>query len=324
MRRPGFLEALTALWVASASSLPAQGLPAYVPINPVTTSRSALYFQPVEALAPRWRATLQFDWSSLIEHQRGAPFTTRGLVDAEILRLDATVVRDLGPDRFVLASIGVAHVSDGVLDAFFDWFHTTFGFPGGHRNRRPRNEFEYRVRTPDGGCCRPYERPALMLTDSRLGLGIRHSAATQSLLFITLPTTTHSRGYGRGVGSANAVITARVEPEPRMHLEGSVGLGWTPRHGELAAHQRVLFWSASGGGRYRFWGRQALFFNVFFQSAGYRGMELDGYDRYELTGDMGFLLRPGRNWPELILALTEDLKPSGSAVDATFRIGLRW
>jgi hypothetical protein len=67
-----------------------------------------------------------------------------------------------------------------------------------------------------------------------------------------------------------------------------------------------------------------MFFNGFYQSAGYRGTGLGVFDRAEVTGDMGFLIRPGRRAPELVLALTEDLKPSGPAIDAAFRIGVRW
>lgn len=317
--------ALTAMAFSLATSAIAQGLPAYVPINPATTSRSALYFQPYEAPAPGWRATAQFDWSSMVEYQTG-PASSGGhfwLFDAEVLRLDLTMVKDYGPSNFLLISAGAASVIDGVMDEFFDWYHDLVGLPGGARILRPTNEFGYAARLPGSGDL-TWGKPGLMLTDVKLGVGVRNTPSIQTLVFVTLPTTTHQRGYGRGTVSANGTITARSQLSERLYYEGSVGMGWTPRHGDLEAFQKTFFWSGSSGLRFRFWGRQAMFFNAFYQTPSYQESGLQRLDRAEFTADMGFLIRPGRNAPELILALTEDLLPSGPAVDATFRIGLRW
>jgi hypothetical protein len=322
--RSRFVAALAAMALSLATSTAAQGLPAYVPINPATTSRSALYFQPYEAPAPGWRATTQFEWSSIIEVQG----VSQGeedywLFDAEILRLDVTMVKDYGPGNFLLVGAGAARVIDGVMDEFFNWYHDLVGLPSGGRTLRPTNEFGYEAKFP-GHDGLTWGKPGLMLTDVKLGVGVRNTPSIQTLVFVTLPTTTHQRGYGRGVVSANGIITARSQFSERLYYEGSVGMGWTPRHGDLEAFQKTIFWSGSSGLRLRFWGQQAMFFNAFYQTPSYRESGLRRIDRAEFTADMGFLLRPGRNAPELILALTEDLLPSGPAVDATFRIGLRW
>lgn len=324
MTRSRIVAALAAMSLSLATSAAAQGLPAYVPINPATTSRSALYFQPYEAPAPGWRATVQFDWSSMIEYSASAPgVPVAWLFDAEVLRLDVTLVKDYGPGNFLLVSAGAASVIDGVMDEFFDWYHDLVGLPVGGRASRPTNEFGYEATLPDG-TTRSWGNPGLMLTDVKLGVGVRNTPSIQTLVFVTLPTTTHQRGYGRGVVSANGIITGRSQLSERLYYEGSVGVGWTPRHGDMEAFQKTLFWSGSSGLRFRFWGRQAMFFNAFYQTASYRDSGLRPIDRAEVTADMGFLIRPGRNAPELILALTEDLLPSGPAVDATFRIGVRW
>ncbi|HUG27789.1 MAG TPA: DUF3187 family protein [Gemmatimonadales bacterium] len=322
MKCSRIVVALAAMALSLATSAVAQGLPAYVPINPVTTSRSALYFQPYEAPGPGWRATAQFDWSSIVEYQvvSGEHFW---LFDAEILRLDLTMVKDYGPGTFLLVSAGGARVIDGVMDEFFDWYHDLIGLPGGARTLRPTNEFGYGARLR-GKDVLTWGKPGLMLTDVKLGVGVRNTPSIQTLIFVSLPTTTHQRGYGRGTVSANGIITARSQLSERLYYEGSVGMGWTPRHGDLEAFQKTFFWSGSSGLRFRFWGRQAMFFNAFYQTSSYHDSGLKRLDRAELTADMGFLIRPGRNAPELILALTEDLLPSGPAVDATFRIGLRW
>ncbi len=322
MPRHGILPALAALLAAGASSMSAQGLPAYLPINPVTTSRSALYFQPHEPPAPRWRATAQFDWASLIEVSTAAEAESF-VLDAEVLRMDLTLVRDYGPASFVLVRAGVFNAYDGVMDEFYNWYHEVTGLKVKGREQRPLNRFAYGGEFADGEA-RAWEPVGLALTDVTVGAGIRNSPNLQSMLFVTLPTSTAGRGYSRGTVSVNATLTGWRQLSDRLRYEGSAGLGWTPRHGELTPFQRTTFWSVSSGLRLRFWGRQAMFFNGFYQSAGYRGTGLGTYDRAEMTGDMGFLIRPGRGAPELILALTEDLKPSGPAIDAAFRIGVRW
>lgn len=317
------LAALAGAALGLASSAAAQGLPAYAPINPAVTSRSALHFQPYEAPAPSWRATAQFDWSSAVEYHLGSsPSERRWIMDAEVLRLDVTMVKDYGSGNFVLLGAGMARVQDGLLDAFFDWFHDLTGFPHGPRKLRPRNEFAYEAVLD--GTPHEWDAPGLMLTDLKVGVGVRNTPGVQTVIFATLPTTTHPDGYGRGTISANGIITARRPLSDRLSYEGSVGVGWTPRRGDLAEYQKTLFISASSGLRFRFWGAQAMFFNAFWQTANYRDTGLPPLDKAELTGDMGFLLRPGRHAPELILALTEDLLPSGPAIDAAFRIGLRW
>lgn len=321
MHRSRSAVALASLCLAATATGQAQGLPAYAPINPTTTSRSALYFQPYEAPAPRWRTTLQFDWSSLVEISR--PRQDQFILDAEVLRLDVTMVKDYGEGTFVLVGAGLHSATGGVMDGFYDWYHDLTGLRVPAREARPRNAFAYGGGFPDG-TVRTWDQASLYLGDLRLGLGVRNTPAIQTLVYLTIPTTTAGRGYQRGVVSANAILTGRSQLSGRFGWEGSAGFGWTPRHGELDAYQKTAFWAASSGLRFRFWGQQAMFFNGFYQTAGYRDTDLEPFDRAELTGDMGFLLRPGRGAPELILALTEDLKPSGPAVDATFRIGLRW
>lgn len=323
MNRIRYAAFAAAMLTTLALDANAQGLPAYVPINPVTTSRSALYFQPYLDPSPKWRLTTQLDWSSIIEVTPPGPNESL-LIDAEVVRLDVTLVKDYGAANFVMLSAGVAGAYDGILDGFFNWYHDFTGLDVPARDVRPNNEFAYTGVLP-GGQVVSYDKSDLFLTDLKIGFGVRNTPSIQTMVFFTLPTTTHQDGFGRGVISANALVTARRQLSSRFTYEGSAGFGWAPRHdGDLKEFQKTTFYSASSGLRFRFWGRQAAFFNGFFQSSGYKNSNIEILDRSEVTADMGFLLRTGKNAPELILALTEDLKPSGPAVDAAFRIGLRW
>lgn len=310
--------ALAVAWAASAATAAAQSLPPYAAVNPVLTSRSGLYFQPYVDPAPGWQVRLLLDYGSSIEfsEQNGGSF----VLDGELLRLDATVTRDVGR-AFVGASASLNGAYGGFLDAFLDWYHDLTGLRVAARESRPRNEFAYVLQLPG----RTFEREPSsgFLGDLRLLAGHRHTRHWQSTLAVTLPTATGPVGYGRGTASVSGVTTVRAPIDGRLTFEGSMGLGVAPRHGDLERVQRTLFHSASGGVRYRFWGRQAAFINLFYQSASYDGTGIRALDQREVTLDYGFLLK-ANSGPEWFLGMTEDLEPKGPAIDLAFRIGARW
>ena len=64
------------------------------------------------------------------------------------------------------------------------------------------------------------------------------------------------------------------------------------------------------GSRWRFWGRQSLYANLFYHSPYYHDTTLPALDRRDLSLDFGWILatRSGREWR---IGLTEDLEPSG-------------
>ena len=89
---------------------------------------------------------------------------------------------------------------------------------------------------------------------------------------------------------------------------------------------RVTWWrvpaeSGSSGLRWRFWGRQSIYGNLFAHSPYYHDTAIPALDRRELSLDFGWILatRGGREWR---LGLTEDLEPGGPGVDLVFRLGV--
>jgi hypothetical protein len=187
------------------------------------------------------------------------------------------------------------------------------------RDWLPKNQFRYEILLPNG---RSFSRrPSdLFLGDTRIGAGYRFGRALQSVVSVTVPTSTAPDGYGRGTVSLNLLNTARFEPHPRLVLEGGFGVGYTPAHGDLEEVQRETFVSLSGSGRYRFWGRQSLFATLFYHSPYYRNTTLPSLDRAELSLDFGWILatKRGADWR---IGLTEDMRPGGPAIDLIFRFG---
>jgi hypothetical protein len=310
---------LLACLLLAPSTARAQGLPAYRPVNPVADSRTALGFEPFRVPAPRrWTGDLALDYASIIEHGVGSADLYD--LDGEILRLRLRVSRALGAKAFVEAEAGVGGGYPGFLDGFVDWYHGLIGIRLHERERRPRDAFLYRFELPDGTSLT--RRPSdLFLRDVRLSAGMRHGRHLQTLATITLPTSTGPLGYGRGVVAGGVVTTVRAPLSAPLIYEGSLGVGYTPRHGDLADYQRQTLVSGSSGLRWRFWGRQSIYGNLFVHSPYYHDTAIPALDRRELSLDFGWILatRGGREWR---LGLTEDLEPGGPGVDLVFRLGV--
>jgi hypothetical protein len=299
--------------------VPAQGLPAYAPINPVADSRTPLGFEPFRDPRPhRWSGDLALDYASTIEHVQGP--RVRYDLDSEILRLRLRLARDLGPRAFIELDAPLGGSYAGFLDGFLHWYHNLLGITLEEREQRPRNAFLYQVQLPDG-VLRTRRPSDLFLGDMRLAAGLRYGRRMQTVASITLPTSTAPAGYGRGTLGAGLVTTARIPLATPVTYEGSLGLGATPTHGDLSAYQRTIFVSASSGLRWRFWGRQSLYANLFYHSPYYHDTTVPALDRRDLALDFGWILatRKGREWR---LGLTEDPEPSGPGVDLVFRLGM--
>jgi hypothetical protein len=308
-----------ALATAAAPPAAAQGLPAYAPISPVFEARSGLYFQPYREARPgRWSALAAVDYASAIEYSVRAD-GSRFLLDSEVLRLGFTLSRDIGPRTFVVAEAQLGGAYAGFLDGFLDWYHGLLGISMPERDGRPRDAFAYLLELPG----RPdvvREASGAYLGDLRLSVGRRHDHRFQSVFSVTLPTNTAPAGYGRGTVSVSALNTFRTPVAgERLLYEGSLGIGYTPAHGELAELQREIFLSVTNGLRWRFWGRQSLYANFFLASPTYHDTRLPALDRRELSLDFGWILATRAG--EWRIGMTEDLEPAGPAVDLIFRFG---
>lgn len=310
------------LFLCAAIPAQAQGLPEFGPINPMASSRSGLYFQPYRDPAPgRWTSQLVLDYASIIEYNR---LTIADYVlDAEVLKLGLSLGRDLGPRTFVLMNASVGGAYAGFLDGFLDWYHRLLGITVREREKRPHNDFLYTLTLPSGASL---QRSAadLFLNDVRIGLGTRYGGVVQSVLSLTLPTSTRPDGYGKGVVSLGVLNTLRARLDPRLVFEGSLGLGFTPRHGTaLRSYQRELFASGTSGLRLQLWGGNSVYANLFYHSPYYRDTTLPALDRRELSLDFGWILR-ARSGSDWRLGLTEDLEPGGPGIDLVIRLGRKF
>ncbi len=296
----------------------AQGLPEFGPLNPAASSRSGLYFQPFREPEPGgWRHAVALDYASLIEYNRLD--LADYVLDSEVLRLSFAASRDIGRRTFLTLTASVGGAYAGFLDGFLDWYHGKLGFRVSEREKRPQDRFLYSIVLPDGRTVNRARRD-LFLGDVRAGLGIRVNSQLQTVLSITLPTSTGPEGYGRGVPSVAVLNTLRAQVTPRLIYEGSLGVGVTPAHGGLADLQNTAMLAVSSGLRHRLWRNQSLFANLFYHSPYYHDTALPALDRRELSLDFGWTLqtRGGGEWR---VGLTEDLEPGGPGVDLVFRVG---
>lgn len=312
--------ALTAWLLTAAHSLEAQGLPAYSSMNPMVQRRSGLATLPWVEEGRRWRVSWLTDYASIIEYA-DLP-AVQYLQDAELLRLELTATRGIGSRGFLLVSGSLQGAYDGFLDGFLDWYHDLTGLEVAPRKLRPKNEFGYQVAIA-GEPPAEYQASSGFLGDLRIGAGMRHSRHWLTAFWVTLPTNTGPDGFRRGVPSFNATTTLRSDFGGRFTYEGTLGAGYTADHGDFSALQQSLFLMVSQGLRARVTGPLHLYANLIYHSALYHDTGTRALDSRELTIDTGGFLK-FRRGPEWILGLTEDLEPSGPAIDVTFRIGARW
>ena len=251
----------------SAPASPRRGCPPSLPsirwrraARPCRSSRSA----PTGPAS--WGLTAALSYASTIESNSTSAATY--LLDSELLRVRLGVSHDLSPRTFVLADAELLGAYSGFLDGFLDWYHGLLGISIPERERRPHDEFGYFVDLPDEAPLRGHPDDAF-LGDMRLGVGVRVHPAVQSVAVVTLPTSTGPEGYGHGVVTAGFLNTAHLPLSSRLIGEGSLGLGFAPSHGTLAESQHELMASGSVGARFRLFGRQSLYGNLFYHTPYY-------------------------------------------------------
>jgi hypothetical protein len=296
----------------------AQDLPALAPLNPVSTSRSGLYYQPLRPPAPgRWITNVAVDYGSIIEVNRTSD--ANYILDSELLRVSLGMSRDFSQRTFLLLEASAGGAYAGFLDGFLDWYHGALGIRMSERESRPRDGFLYEITLPNGSSIQR-NRSNLFLDDLRVGFGFRAHPLFQTVLAFTLPTSTAPVGYGRGVASVNLLNTWGSVLSPRVHYEGSLGLGFTPASGSLSPLQREAFVALTSGLRVLAWGHNSLYANLFYHSPYYHNTSLPSLDRRELSLDFGWIVqrKTGAEWR---LGMTEDLEPGGPGVDLVLRLG---
>ncbi len=317
--------AAAALLGALAAPLAAQsdgGLPQHEPINPTAASRSALLLLPYQpARTGGWRTSVQFDYGNAIDYEIKASSGDAYLLDAELMHTRVQLTRDVRPNVWVGASAGVRGSYAGFADGFFVWYHKLISFEQPEREARPKNTFGYQLDLPDRSLVR--ESSGLFLDDVRLMAGVRHTPWLQSAVTLTLPTGTGPAGYGRGVPGTGYIASWRVRPVKPLLLEGTLGAGWTPRHGDLGPYQRTTFATGSTGLRLNLWGGQSIYGYFFYHSPYYEGTGFRSLDRRELTGDFGWIMRSKRGG-EWRFGLGEDLAPGDAGIDLILKVGRSW
>lgn len=314
-----------ALFLAAgpAGILAGQSLPIHHSLNPVAEARSGLYFQPYVAPHPGWRFQVAVDYASMVEYGLGLSLAdTSYMLDTEALRLNLSASRDLGGRGVLLLEGWAGGTYNGFLDGFLDWYHGLFGIYYPEREARRHNDYGYRYRRPDGQLLR-FRRRGAYLGDVRVGVGLRHSPKVQSVLSLTLPTNTAGDGYARGQPSISLLNTVRAPVTPRLIYEGSLNLGVTPSDGSLRDVQERVFLLATSGARWRTIGNLWSFANLYLHSPYYSRADERQLDRWDLTIDFGWIVR-SKSGREFRFGMSEDLWPSGPAIDANFRVGYSW
>jgi hypothetical protein len=301
----------------------AQDIPPYVPANPVLASRSALYAQPFVSPENGFQFRFVADYYNAVEvAQSGNGSFRQYIFDAEVLQGDFWVTRDVSRRVFVIADLPIRGGYDGFLDGFLNWYHNLIGLQVPARDELPKNVFQWSFALPDSTVNRP--KPGTFIGDLRTGAGIRFGHL-QVVASVTLPTgTVDQDGWTRHVVGTSVALTDELVRSQRFVLDASASAGYTPVHGALSPYQVSTFASGLVSGRWRFAGQQSVFSTLWIQSDNWKNTGFTSLDAPEVSMDFGFLLHLKSHWPELQIGMTQDLVPTGPAMDVGFTLGLRW
>jgi hypothetical protein len=296
-----------------------EGLPTYEPSNPVVAARSGVLAPAIMEPRAGWSFGAAVEYGSAIERRIVMPRAF--LLDAELLRVRFTAVRGLGPHAFALAQWGVAGGWAGFADSFFDGYHEVIGFVMPERDARPRNTYGAWLRLPAHDITWSVPARPLAVSDARLAVGWRPAPWSQTLLAITLPLASEGL-YARGVPTVTVAPSLRLRAGASTLVEGSVALGWAPRHGALRAVQREWNALASLGAQWRPTARFALFGSLITQTASYARTGLPELDKGALVGEVGAALGgPRRRWR---VSFEEDIRRDDPGLDLVVKVSTGW
>ena len=312
---------LLILGVLAAKELPPpdfSGLPPWAPQNPVEANRSVLFAPPLMMPRGDWGVTLAFDYSSAIElySSTGRSIT----LDAELGRFQVWLTRRIDDRWFVFGQAQIQGAYSGFMDRFINWYHSIVGVRYIARELRPLNRYEYSITYERGKTIR-YGPVDLGIGDSRIGVGRMLGQHAQVLLVLGLPTST-GPGFRAGTLQTGLILMGEAPLLPFATMSGSIGVGFTPRTGTLAAYENVFFMSFSGGPRIKLSWRNFLYADLFVQTAPFHGTDLRPMDQVDFSIDFGWMFRIDPR-TELWVGIVEDPYPDGPALDVAFRIGLK-
>ena len=296
------------------------GLPPWAPHNPIEANRSVLFAPPL-MMPPRgqdWGLTLNLDYSSAIELYTDAQRSVT--LDAELGRFQVWLTRRIDDRWFVFGQVQIQGAYDGFMDRFINWYHSILGVDYIARDIRPINKYKYEIVYGKGQSL-TYGPVDLGIGDSRVGVGLTLGAHAQVLLVLGLPTST-APGYRAGMLQTGLILTGEAPLLSFVTISGSVGIGFTPRTGTLAAFENVFFVSFSGGPRIRLSWRNFLYANLFVQTPPFHDTGLRPMDLVDFYIDFGWMFRIDPR-TELWVGIVEDPFPDGPALDVAFRVGLK-
>ena len=316
-------HAFLATSLAAGSALHAQdpavpAPPAHEPLNPAIVARSGLLHLPLEAPAPRWTFSSTAEYGSVVE--RNLTWPDLYLYDAELLRVQVAARRDVGERGFVRLQAGVTGAYDGFADAFCEDYPQLIQWVMPERDTRPRNAYGARLLLTERAIDVESERHALLPADLRATIGMRLGGAHQTAVSLTVPVAPARSVFARRVPSVSAMHTARASGRA-FTVEGSVGVGYTPRTGELSNVQRTVFTMAAAGASVALARDHSLYATLFHHGAAYRGTNFPELDGTELSADFGYAWRSrsGRVWR---IGLTEDLRRRDPGIDLVVKVGV--
>ncbi len=167
--------------------------------------------EPARMETKRFTAGVQLAYASVFTEADPA---AQAVIDLEAARLAVRGGLRIGDRMDLSVEVPVLWTGGGWFDPFLIAYHEFWGLPDGGRPDAPRNEYRYRVRTPDG----VYQpdgdgRTGVgdVVATARLSLAAGRAGAAAVRLSAKLPTGDPGRGFGSGSADAGIGLLGQVD-----------------------------------------------------------------------------------------------------------------
>lgn len=249
------------------------------------------------------------------------------LMDMETMVAEVSLVFSPTSKTLLRLNMPLVSMGHGFMDGFLENYHDALGVSNYGREKRPKNEFAYRV-TKDGLTWVQGETGTLQIADMTVSAQYELMKARGDLKMsgslmtsLKLPTGDPDRGLGSGAFDFGVFMPMRWSADPWTFflMPGAAFIGDPQTRGaDVSARNTVALFV---GVAYDYSPRTTFLVQLNYYTSPIEQTGLDDLDQGALALDIGFHRKLTENYI-LEFALGEDL--TRALPDFNLRLGLRW
>ncbi len=275
-----------------------------------------------------FRFEIQETFTNLFEREGSSNGNTLDL-DMEIYKTALLFSYGLGERFEVGTKLPFLSFSGGIVDSFIQDYHNTFGFPNAGRDQVRNGRFSYNTRLSG----RTYNPQKTSFGLSNLELYFKTKILDEgkwapALSFrSTLKIPTGKKSQGLGSGTVDTQFNLALEKSYKIfHSYTNIGALFLGGMGELDSHLHNRIFTFSQSFEVQFCSIASVIAQIQGASPYFHDTDIASLDKIPLDLVIGFKGKASNEgfWEPFRweVAFSEDLVPSGAAVDFSVHVGL--